>query len=121
MKNARRNLGNFGEAKAAEYLENSRYTILDRNARTPYGEIDIVARKGQLIVFVEVKTRRNQTFGYPEESVTSSKQQHMIRSAQAYLMVHPELDGDWQIDVIAIEVRKQESFKVVHFPNAIQG
>lgn len=121
MTKARRNLGKLGEEKAAEYLEKYGYSIVARNARTRYGEIDIVARKGSFTVFVEVKTRRNRTYGYPEESVTVTKQEHMIHSAQAYLMAHPELGGDWQIDVMAIEVQDGDSFNVVHFPNAISG
>jgi putative endonuclease len=121
MTESKRNLGRYGEAKAAEYLENCGYTVVDRNARTSYGEIDIVACKGSLTVFVEVKTRRNRTFGYPEESVTASKQARMLHSAQAYLMAHPELDGDWQIDVVAIEMVARDFYQVVHFPNAICG
>ena len=121
MTKVKRNLGKWGEEKAAEYLEKCGYSILARNARTSYGEIDIVASKGSLSVFVEVKTRRNRTFGYPEESVTASKQEHMIHSAQAYLMAHPEMDGEWQIDVMSIEVQDGDAFKVVHFPNAISG
>ena len=121
MPETKRNLGRYGETKAAEYLEISGYTVVERNARTSYGEIDIVARKGPLTVFVEVKTRRNRTFGYPEESVTTSKQARMLHSAQAYLMAHPELDGAWQIDVVSIEVMGRDFYQVVHFPNAIYG
>lgn len=121
MTKAKRYLGRLGEAMAAEYLEKEGYSILARNARTSYGEIDIVARIGSLTVFVEVKTRRNRSFGYPEESVTVSKQEHMIQSAQAYLVTHPELDGEWQLDVMAIEIQDGDAFKVVHFPNAIHG
>lgn len=121
MTRSRQNLGKFGEARAAEHLLEYGYAILGKNVRTPYGEIDIVASKGPLTVFVEVKTRRSHTFGYPEESVTELKQERMMLSAQAYLQTHPELDGDWQIDVIAIEVKNTQSYKVVHFPNAISG
>lgn len=121
MTKSRQNLGKFGEARAAEYLLEFGYAILEKNVRTPYGEIDIVAAKGSLTAFVEVKTRRTHTFGYPEESITELKQERMTLSAQAYLQTHPELDGEWQIDVIAIQVQNPQSVKVVHFPNAISG
>ncbi len=72
------------------------------NARTASGEIDLIARKGGLLVFVEVKTRRGDDYGNPEESITPIKQQHMEDSAHAWLAEHPEEGGDWQFDVIAI-------------------
>lgn len=70
-------------------------------------------------VFSEVKTRSSSRFGYPEDSVTSRKKAHLFASAQAYLQSNPELDGDWRIDVIAIERRRDGDAPVVtHFENA---
>jgi len=106
MTNARQKLAHWGEAFAADYLQQRGYTILERNARTPYGEIDLVAAiltpASSVTVFVEVKTRRSTTYGYPEESVTRRKRAHMLAAAQAYLQTHPQLAGDWRIDVMAI-------------------
>lgn len=119
MTKSKKNLGNWGENRAAVHLLEHGYTILDRNARTPYGEIDIVAQKDDVTIFVEVKTRRSKTYGYPEESITSLKRVHMINASQAYLVENPELGGNWQIDVISIRQVKPESSEIIHFENAI--
>jgi putative endonuclease len=104
--------------------------------RTPYGEIDLVAcqdeelssfeavigerQKGFATIFVEVKTRSSRSFGLPEEAVTSRKQAHMLAAAQAYLQQHPELEGSWRIDVIAIQrYDPSRPPTILHFENAI--
>ena len=127
MTNARKLLGGWGEDLAANYLLHHGYTLLDRNARTPYGELDLVVRPpdvegGNVTVFVEVKTRSSTRYGLPEESVTPRKQAHLVAAAQAYLLAHPELDGDWRIDVIAIQrYRSKRTPSITHFENAIRG
>jgi len=96
-------IGTKGEELAAQILVSEGYLILGRNFRTAYGEIDIIAQKDTQIVFVEVKTRTNRNYGYPEDSITQSKRSHMLSSADAYIQ---EQDGgitDWRIDVIAID------------------
>lgn len=111
-------LGEWGEGKAAEYLEGIGYQILDRNIRTPYGEIDLIAEINSEIVFVEVKTRSSRSFGYPEEAVTSKKMQHMIDSAESYLQEQNDQQKDWRIDVIAIEKLKGKNIPLIeHFEN----
>ncbi|MGB8252055.1 MAG: YraN family protein [Anaerolineaceae bacterium] len=95
-------LGRWGESLAAETLTAKGYEILARNTRTGSGEIDLIARKAGLLVFVEVKTRRGDEYGTPEEAITPAKQQHMEDAAQAWLAEHPEETGAWQFDVIAI-------------------
>ncbi|MEA3349383.1 MAG: YraN family protein [Chloroflexota bacterium] len=113
-------LGRWGEEFTAKYLSARAYTIIERNARTPYGEIDIVARQEDIIVFVEVKTRTSTAFGYPEEAITATKREHMIQSAQAYLQNHPKLDTDWRIDVVAIQRKNSEKIpQIKHFENAV--
>jgi len=121
MKTFRQALGHWGENLAANYLTQKNYEIVERNVRTPYGEIDLVARQGRITVFVEVKTRSSESFGYPESAITSSKQAHVIAAAQSYLLGHPELDGDWRVDVIAVRrFRSGQPPKIDHFENAIQ-
>jgi len=115
----RLSLGRWGEAIAAEYLSHQGYTILEHNARTPYGELDLVALQGDALVFVEVKTRASLSFGLPEISVSPSKQAHLISSAQAYIQAHPELDDEWRIDVIAILRLPGEEPQIEHFENII--
>jgi putative endonuclease len=120
----RKSFGSWGEQLAAAYLEHRGYLILDRNARTPYGEIDLVARQmtqsGVVTVFVEVKARHTSAFGPPEAAITARKSQHLLESAQAYLQSHPDLDGDWRIDVIGIRrLRDSEPPQIRHFENAV--
>ena len=69
MNMSRQALGKWGEATAADFLEKQGYSIVERNCRTPYGEIDLVAYDGAVFVFVEVKTRATDAFGFPEEAV----------------------------------------------------
>lgn len=120
-------VGRWGENVAADYLLRQGYTLLDRNARTPYGELDIVvtqpaASDAVELVFVEVKARRSSTLGPPEISVTPKKQAHLLAAAQAYLTAHPELPRDFRIDVIAVTARPQApSPEIVHFENALTG
>jgi putative endonuclease len=102
MTQDRRRLGQRGEQLAAERLTGLGYEIVDRNYRCPAGELDLVARFADRWVFVEVRTRRGDRFGSPEESVTPRKRAHLIASAQHYLQAHGALETDWRIDAVAI-------------------
>lgn len=127
MSQYRQELGRWGEAHAADYLQQKGYTVIARNVRTPYGEIDLIVQQLSKItqdetitVFVEVKTRTSKTFGYPEEAITPIKQLHLVSAAQHYLQEHPDLDKNWRIDVIAIERYPESSPIINHFENALQ-
>lgn len=117
----RQKIGKWGEAAAAWYLEARGYRIMQRNVRTPYGEIDLIASEGAGLVFVEVKTRTNLRYGLPETAVTARKLEHMVNSAQFYMEEHPELARQgWQIDVVAIYARPgdaREHVDIHHFQN----
>jgi putative endonuclease len=117
LKISSQELGRRGEKLAADFLSKQGYSILARNVHTPYGELDLVAE--HLIVFVEVKSRRSQSFGYPEDSITANKREHLISAAQHFLQEHPGLGDDWRIDVIAIEIYKNRAPIINHFENAI--
>ncbi len=80
-----RQLGQIGEDTAAEILRNKGYRILHRNYRCKHGEVDIIAAKGNLICFIEVKTRSSRDYGRPCEAVDNTKQQHIKRAASCYL------------------------------------
>ena len=110
-------IGKWGEDTAAEYLTQHGYEIIARNIRTPYGEIDIVARQGDMTIFVEVKTRTSNKMGLPEESITPRKREHMLAAADHYSAEH-EIDH-WQIDVIAIEGKPGSKSVITYFENAI--
>jgi putative endonuclease len=100
-----RRVGAWGENLAADYLLAKGYELVARNARTEAGEIDLIVRKDGLLSFVEVKTRRNDNYGAPEEAITPVKQQRMADAAELWLAAHPDETGDWQLDVIAIRLQ----------------
>ena len=103
MSDRRRNiLGQRGEELAAEYLLGAGYRIIERNHRNHYGEIDIIAREGGCLVFVEVKTRKNALFSHPCEAVTRNKQIRIGRVAQDYLSRNNLADVAARFDVVAI-------------------
>jgi putative endonuclease len=110
-------IGKWGEDAVAAYLKERGYEILARNARTPYGEIDIVAKQEDVYIFVEVKTRTSNKMGLPEESVNPRKQAHMLACAEHYAAENA-IDH-WQIDVIAVEGKAGTEPKITHFENAI--
>jgi putative endonuclease len=116
---SRQSLGRWGETTAAEYLSARGYTILEHNARTPYGELDLVASQGEMLVFVEVKTRASRSLGPPEISVTAAKQAHLLSAAMAYLQERPHLRYDWRIDVIAILRLPNQPPQIEHFENIL--
>ncbi len=121
VRKARKQLGDTGEEMAARELMRRGYRVLERNWRCPEGELDLVAEQDGTLVFVEVRTRRGDRFGTPEESITPAKRAHLIASAQAYLQAH-SLDCDWRIDVIAIEMSSRgELLRVDMIENAIEG
>ncbi|HEY5731309.1 MAG TPA: YraN family protein [Anaerolineales bacterium] len=110
-------VGQWGEETAAKYLTQKGFEIVGRNIRTPYGEIDIVAKQGDTILFVEVKTRTSNKMGLPEVSVTTRKREHMVACAEHYAAEH-EIDH-WQIDVISIEGKPGKEPVITYFENAI--
>ena len=83
-------LGPWGETLAAEYLKKKRYQIIERNYRSRFGEIDLIAQKGRELAFVEVKLRRNARFAEPREQVTAAKQRRILLAARNFLAQHPE-------------------------------
>ena len=120
MKSRTKDLGKWGEKVASEYLAKAGYQVLERNARTEYGEIDLIVEREGTLVFVEVKTRRSSAYGYPEEAITRSKIDHMIASAEAYLQTIMDFEGDWRIDVVAVEINELDNQPLItHFPNAV--
>lgn len=98
-----RGVGTIKEEVAAKYLEDNGMSILEKNFRCRYGEIDIIAKDGRYLVFVEVKYRANAGNGYPQEAVTKKKQKTIAFVANYYMMKnHLETDLPIRFDVIAI-------------------
>lgn len=95
--------GAAGESYAAAVLEKDGYSILARNVHSRFGEVDIVARKKDVLCFVEVKTRRQNPLVSGAEAVSAAKQQKILRTAVLYMQQHPELDLQPRFDVFTIE------------------
>lgn len=101
MSTARRRLGAFGEEVAVRRLQELGYRIVERNYRCAVGEIDIVAMDGDVLVLVEVRTRRGEHMGTPEESIGPRKKRKMIEVAQTYVNERG-YTGTWRLDVAAV-------------------
>ena len=108
MGDNRKRLGAFGEKVAEDHLKSLGYAILERNFRCPIGEIDIVARDKDYLVFVEVRTKRDRKFGSPEESITLAKKTKLVELAETYLQEHQDSPDLWRIDVVAVEVGRAD-------------
>jgi putative endonuclease len=103
MKNMHnKNLGKLGEEKAIEYLSKKGYEILETNFSFKTGEIDIITKQDNCIIFVEVKTRNNISRGFPQESVTNFKINQIIRTALIYIKKKSLYDLDFRFDVISV-------------------
>ena len=97
-------MGSQGESIAAAFLQARGYVVRERNYHCRGGEIDLVCSEGPVLVFCEVKLRRGDAFGSPEEAVTRRKLDRLVHAAQTYLVAHGLEDADWRIDLVAIEL-----------------
>jgi putative endonuclease len=110
MQNQKQQHGEKGESIAVEQLKKNGYKILERNYRTRIGEIDIIAKDGDVIVFIEVKARQTDTYGNPKYAVTWTKQKKIARTAQLYLKSTNQLDKRARFDVVAIHRKEGRQF-----------
>jgi len=112
-------LGNAGERAAARYLRRLGFTIVTRQFRNSFGEIDLIAIDGNWLVFVEVKTRRNELAGRPAEAVTPEKQRRLSRTAQAFIHQRRLHNYRSRFDVVAITWESQQRIpKIEHLRHA---
>ena len=117
MTRSRKNVGNLGEDIAAKFLQEKAYDIVQRNYRWARGEIDIIARKDNILVFVEVKTARGNSFGPPENWVDQRKQEQIGMVAEKYLQDNGINGMDCRFDVIAVELQGAKH-QIRHIENA---
>lgn len=108
-------VGKLGEQIAKKHLKAKNYSILDSNWRWGKGEIDLIVKEKEILVFVEVKTRKKATFGNPEESVTEKKQQLMYELAVEY-MYQIGHEAEFRFDIIAILL--DPTINIRHFQDA---
>ncbi len=114
---SRQQLGKLGEELAARFLANHGHTIIARNYRCQAGEIDIISRDSEYLVFTEVKTRRTTLHGKPSEAVTPYKQRQICRSADVFLSKN-EIDCDIRFDIITIFLPKNKPPQIEHIADA---
>ena len=99
---AKRHIGDRCEEVAIRFLQQNGYTIIEKNFVLNHGEIDIVAKENETLVFIEVKTRRSKKFGAPEEAVTPKKQEIIRRTAEAYVVQKKLTNIDCRFDVVSV-------------------
>jgi putative endonuclease len=108
----------MGEKAAIHYLTEKGYTIIHSNYRTKIGEIDIIAQQKNVLVFAEVKTRRNKNYGTPAEAVTYRKRQKIVQTAYYYLKQSGRMDSLCRFDILEILLDNQNRCHVYHIINA---
>lgn len=109
-------LGKLGEELAVEFLQKNAYEILDRNWRYKKAEVDIIARKGETLAIVEVKTRSTDAFGDPQDFVKPKKIKLLVEAVNNYVL-SKDLDVEVRFDIIAI-VKNQSSYNIEHLEDA---
>jgi putative endonuclease len=119
VKSDNKKTGKTGEDIAAAFLKKKRYKIIERNYKCVFGEVDIVARDMNDIVFIEVKSRKSKDFGEPEDAVTLNKQRKISKVALNYLKDRRLDDRDARFDVIAIKLSTEGNI-VKHIKNAFE-
>lgn len=112
-------LGNIGEEQAASFLQKKGYVICERNYRVRGGELDIIAKIGNELVFIEVKARSSQRFGYPEEGVHFFKMKRIVKAIRAYLSNKRIPESMYlRFDVIAVEKNgATDNYHIHHIEN----
>ena len=113
-------IGNHGEELAAAFLERNGFTIVERNFRCKGGEVDIVARDGKTLVFVEVKSRKTLSYGVPQLAVTPFKQRQISKAALTWLAKNHQHDKPARFDVIAILLSSDYQHQIEHIKNAFE-
>ncbi len=118
MVDNRQNLGKTGETIASNFLKKKGYTIVTRNYRRKFGEIDIIARDRDYLVFIEVKTRTGTSHGHPLEAITFKKQRQISKVAQCYLAENDLYDVAARFDVVSVILSQNDQIHIEIIPNA---
>lgn len=121
MGREKKDIGAAGEIMASAFLRKKGYRIICSNFRTPFGEIDIVARHKGIMIFVEVKSRVSSSLGPPHLSITHMKRQHIIKNALFYMKRHGLENINWRVDVVSVKLnceREIEHIEIIE--NAVE-
>lgn len=114
MKNFNKDIGNYCEDLAKEYLKKNNYYILDCNFRNFLGEIDIICIRKNLLVIIEVKGRYNYDYGLPKESINSSKQKSIIKITNSYISYKKLFNLNVRFDVIEVYLNSQNTISTIN-------
>ncbi len=121
MKKLNKNIGDFGETLAEDYLRKLGYDILERNFACKIGELDLIGKDKTHVVFIEVKTRYDSTYGLPCEAVTVLKQYKIYKTAQYYIMIKKLYNENFRFDVVDVLLsRTDNGHKIRVIKNAFQ-
>lgn len=115
-------IGILGERVAGDFLRNNGYEIVERNYRCPEGEVDIICRHEDMLVFVEVRTKTSYIYGSAQESITRTKMERLRQVAEHYMQDNEQLPVNHRIDVIAIRLAPDGNLShIEHIENAVEG
>ena len=112
--------GVFGETQVVNWLKAHNYKVLAQNYSSKMGEIDIIAQKGEIVSFIEVKMRLTKYFAL-SELVTPSKQRKIIMTARRYIALYGKVNQIYQFDIALVEKSDNDDFKIEYLPNAFYG
>ena len=123
MTRMRQQVGQKGEQAARSYLEQEGYSIIETNYRCKLGEIDIIARDGEMVVIVEVRTKTGLAFGRPEESINQEKARKLHRLALQYIQANYHREIPSRIDLVAVMIEKSSGLvkDIKHIKNILAG
>lgn len=119
--NSKQIIGKMGEEWAVTYLIEKGYTIIERNFRCRQGEIDIIGKEKEELVFLEIKTRTNKKYGEPAEALNNIKKKHIIRTIEFYLYTNQLTNEQVRVDVIEVYIYnyKRKNYTINHIQNII--
>ncbi|MGN0145359.1 MAG: YraN family protein [Clostridium sp.] len=121
MKHLNKDIGNYGEKIAQNFLKKNGYHILDCNFRTHIGELDVICRKQNLLIIVEVKSRYNLDYGFPRESVNYQKQKSIIKLTYSYIYLKKLYNLNIRFDIIEILFNNNNSkYEITHIKDAFR-
>ena len=121
MKKLNKDIGNYCEDLAKEYLKKNNYYILDCNFRNFLGELDIICRQNKLLIIIEVKGRYNYDYGLPKESINLSKQKSIIKVTNSYIYYKKLMNINIRFDVIEVYLNSENTrFKINHITDAFR-
>ena len=121
LKGYKQEFGNIGEKLAAQYLKRKGYNILSRNHFTPLGEIDIICKHKNTLIFVEVKTSQSNKYGLPLERVNEKKQRKITQCALCFIKSEKFFDSDYRFDVVGVTQAPNEKEQITHIQNAFEA